>query len=337
MKKKSFKTTVLAVVGLVALAAIIIVAGVTVTACGNGSPNATATATTAVASYDATSTPTPAPTTTNLDPRFVQKDVGVGELNRVVVKGLIGKTAKQFKASALGVAGHSAHVLAVYANGVHQWPNPNKFASLLTPDGKYLSPTGIMLWATLKGSLTAEGATSKVGNAPSNWYNTGVSGGRFGRSATAGITGNRTSLIVTFKDGSKFVALRRCGNLALPGPGRLPVVPTDQRRPPKHPPLAPKNWRQDPYAQGNAPIGGGQNQNKGPGVYVKPGDMVHPGPTPYAPPPPPAPKPPPPPPPAPAPPPPPAPTPDPATPPPPEPSAPTPTDPGGPAPPIPGG
>ncbi|MCX6728403.1 MAG: hypothetical protein NTV39_01375 [Candidatus Saccharibacteria bacterium] len=133
----------------------------------------------------------------------------------------------------------------------------------------------MLLWASVKGALTAKGTTSKVGNAPASWYNSGYSGGKFGRAAHAGISGNRTALIVTFKDGSKFVALRRCGNLAFPGKGKLPVVPTDN--------LARKIASQDPYAQGNAPVGGGQNATKGPGQYTKtpnkPGKTPRPNPT----------------------------------------------------------
>jgi hypothetical protein len=106
----------------------------------------------------------------------------------------------------------------------------------------------------------AKGTGKTVGQAPSNWYNTGVDGGKFGRSAVAGISGNRTSLIVTFKDGSKVVIMRRCGNLALPSKGTVPIVKTE---------LQPKNWRLDPAAQGNAPVGGGQNQDPGPGTYTK--------------------------------------------------------------------
>jgi hypothetical protein len=262
-----------------------------------------------------------ATTKSGLDPRFIQQDVGVGALYRVIGTGLSGHTAKEFTASVLRFSGHSAQALAIYANAVHLWPNPNNTNGLLTSNRTYLSTKGIMLWASLQGALMAKGTGKTVGQAPSNWYNTGVDGGKFGRSAVAGISGNRTSLIVTFKDGSKVVIMRRCGNLALPSKGTVPIVKTE---------LQPKNWRLDPAAQGKAPVGGGKNQDPGPGTYTK--KPAKPGSKPYTPPPTPKPSvsvslttipggs-----------------TPDPAPTPSPEPSAPTPTNPGGSAPPIPEG
>lgn len=267
--KKSRKVSALAILGLVVLFAIIVVIGgvVAATHSRNESPHQGL---------------SPAPNFASAikadghDPRFVQRDVGLGDLNRVIGTGLPGHTAKQFTNSVLRVSGHSAQALAIYASAAHLWTNPNDTSGLLTPDGTYLSQKGIMLWASLQGALTAKGVTNHVGNAPANWYNTGVTNGTFGRSATPGIYGNRTALLVIFPDGSKFVALRRCGNLAFPDKGRLPVVPTDNR-------LAKKIASQDPFAQGNAPIGGGQNQNPGPGTYTSTPDK--PGPNPYTPPP----------------------------------------------------
>jgi hypothetical protein len=214
-----------------------------------------------VSPHTATPTITPTPAAQpGQDPRFVQQDIGVGTLYRVIGKGLPGHTAKEFTASVLRFSGHSAQALAIYANAVHLWPDPNNTNGLLTSNRTYLSTKGIMLWASLQGALMAKGTGKTVGQAPSNWYNTGVDGGKFGRSAVAGISGNRTSLIVTFKDGSKVVIMRRCGNLALPSKGTVPIVKTE---------LQPKNWRLDPAAQGNAPVGGGQNQDPGPGTYTK--------------------------------------------------------------------
>ncbi len=116
-----------------------------------------------------------------------------------------------------------------------------------------------------------------------------------------------------------------CGN---PGDGFVPPPP------PAAPPGTPENPPQidakipgqDPYPQGNAPVGGGPNANSGPDVYIPPAEMTQPPATPYVPPAPPAPVPP-----APQPPtssnpnPDPVPTRDPAPPPPPQPSAPPPS------------
>jgi outer membrane biosynthesis protein TonB len=231
------------------------------------SPTATPTAT-------ATPTPTPTPTT-SLDPRFVQESFGTGGNGRVVVNGLPGKTAKQLHAAMLRIAGHNAQALAIWAFGSNLWPDPNNTAVLLTPDGTYLSQEGMMLWASLQGALNAEGTKVSLGQAPSNWVNSGVSQGKFGQAGVAGITGNRTALVITWSDGSKTVVMKRCGNLAFPHKGNLPVVPTDN--------LKPKNAKQDAYAQGHATHGGGPNATKGPGAKTpKP---KKPGPTPYTPPP----------------------------------------------------
>jgi|GEM_PF-1639529 len=58
--------------------------------------------------------------------------------------------------------------------------------------------------------------------------------------------------------------------------------PKSPGKKPKHH-LTPKNWKLDPFAQGNAPVGGGQNQNPGPGTYTKkpkkPGNTPRPNPT----------------------------------------------------------
>jgi hypothetical protein len=117
----------------------------------------------------------------------------------------------------------------------------------------------------------------------------------------------------------------RLGRVVVKHPAKTP----GKTPPPKkkhHKRLARKIASQDPAAQGNAPVGGGKNQNPGPGK--KTSKPAKPGPTPRTNPP--------------------TPsvspttipggsTPDPAPTPNPEPSAPTPTNPGGSAPPIPGG
>jgi hypothetical protein len=99
--------------------------------------------------------------------------------------------------------------------------------------------------------------------APSNGTNSGVSGGQVVAAATSGISGDRKAIKVVLPKGKTIWVMARCGN---------PVT----IKKPHH--LDAKKWRQDPYAQGNAPIGGGPNTDPGPGDYVSPGDMETPGP-----------------------------------------------------------
>jgi hypothetical protein len=174
--------------------------------------------------------------------------------------------------------------------------------------------------------------------------NTGVNG------TTAvqedGVIGDdKSGYDVTYKDASGQVAaqhsaLDRCTQPTFqkppsklpPGDTDNPPPPTDNPPPSNPPGNEPKHPSEDPYPQGNAPTGGGQNANPGPGKYVEPDKMEQPPSKPYVPPAPPAPKPPDPKPSDPKP----VPTKDPAPAPAPEPSAPTPSEPEGGCTPIPG-
>ena len=64
--------------------------------------------------------------------------------------------------------------------------------------------------------------------------------------------------VVPFAQNGGQVCVVNCG-------GYTPQVPNI----PQTPYLAPKDPSQDPYVQGNAPIGGGQNANSGPGTYTQ--------------------------------------------------------------------
>jgi flagellar basal body-associated protein FliL len=114
--------------------------------------------------------------------------------------------------------------------------------------------------------------------------NTGVSGNRTTQSN--GVTGNnKAGFDIGYRDamgnstGDNHSALERCTQPTGGRPG-IPKGPTDNPKPPTG-----KNWRNDPWPQGNAPTGGGPNDDKGPGDYVPPGDMDQPPDTPYTPPP----------------------------------------------------
>lgn len=55
-----------------------------------------------------------------------------------------------------------------------------------------------------------------------------------------------------------------------------PPAPTPTPTPKPTPSLAPKDPSKDPAPQGNAPEGGGLNEDPGPGEYIAPSDMVQP-------------------------------------------------------------
>ena len=140
------------------------------------------------------------------------------------------------------------------------------------PDGKKYTKRQLVKngWATDKAVQLVSRIQIALGQsritpskAPANGTNSGVAGGHVVVAATGGISGDRRAILVILPNGKKIWILARCGNPVTIGK-------------PQH--LDAKKWWQDPWARGNAPIGGGPNQDPGPGVYVKPGDMDRPGP-----------------------------------------------------------
>jgi hypothetical protein len=289
------------------------------------------------------STPTPSPTD-ECTPEFIQKSVS-HEGNKVdadFAQAYAKATANAGNLSEaqsdvlLAKAGQDAQVLAIWTSAFGLYEDPNDWKDLV--DGNCLSKEGEKLHAQFEGVLTAKGTVITEANAPSNGVNSGVHGDTYGVSSSAGIHGDLRSVKVTLHDGTSVYILIRCGNVVHPSNPGLPEVPTDNPPPPKKvcPPDMPLGtWpvckdvpTRDPAPRGNAPIGGGPNENPGPGTYIPPTQMEQPPTTPRVNPASPAPEPP-----APQPPtsnnpkPKPVPTKDPAPPPPPQPEAPTPTAP----------
>lgn len=114
-------------------------------------------------------------------------------------------------------------------------------------------------------------------DAPTNGTNSGVSNGIVVSSRTAGVSGNRKSIKITFADGRVIWVLARCGNVVTTSHPYFPPGETDEKPGPK---LEPKDPSKDPYPQGNAPVGGGKNQDPGPGTYITPEEMEKPPATP---------------------------------------------------------
>ncbi len=211
-----------------------------------------------------------------------------------------------YRNTVLGVSGHNGQLLATYAHQVGLINDPNAWKPYV--NGNCLSTEGQQLYYKLDGAYHLEGVTFAKGEAPANGTNSGVgSDGTYGIDASQGISGDRTAIEITLPDGSKTWIMFRCGNPVFQGKPSLPHVTTDNPKPPPSapkcqwnpnlPPDSPdcvesKNPSQDPYPQGNAPTGGGPNDNPGAGTYVPPEQMQQPPDTPRVNPDPPAPAPP---------------------------------------------
>lgn len=148
------------------------------------------------------------------------------------------------------------------------FPQGNKIKrSSLIDERGWATNKAVQLVARIQIALGQSRITPSV--APANGTNSGVSGGQVVAASSEGISGDRRAIKIVLPKGKKIWIMARCGNPVILGP---PPVP-----------LSPKLWWQDPWARGNAPIGGGPNEDPGPGVYDP--DPVHPPPGPYTPPP----------------------------------------------------
>ena len=292
------------------------------------------------ASPSTTSTPTPE----SCQPQYTQiasnnensRVIGDFEVRYAAAAAEANNLSDAQKQLLLEESGKDASVLSTWGYAFGLYENTDKWKEL-TADG-CLSSEGIKLHNQLEGALSAKGVKFEEAMAPENGFNSGVHDGVYGVSDAPGVRGDRKAIKVTMKDGTVVYILVRCGNPVYPGKPNLPHVPTDNPPPPEKPkpekpkptpppekPKPGKDPAKDPYPNGNAPDGGGKNNDPGPGPYVPPQEMERPPETPRENPAPPPPKPPAPKPnnPAPQP----VPTKDPAPPPPPETTAPEPTAP----------
>lgn len=228
------------------------------------------------------------------DPRFVQV-----ELNRSgyeadpryekTIRPIINDTslskeakAKKIKEAELKLAGSNAETLAawVISMGLYDsldWKTLVNEGKIV--NGGCLSDKGVQVWSEYKGAITAStDVTSGLANGTET--NSGIENATYVQAETSGINVDRTAVIYTLADGSKWKKLVICGNPLYDNPPQhLPkgkTVNPEPPKPPEPPKLQPKNPSLDPYAQGKAPIGGGYNQDPGPGVYIPPQNMVQP-------------------------------------------------------------
>lgn len=285
-------------------------------------PNPSATAT-------PSATGTGAPTAT-CDPKFVQEKADYGPDNRVdgnfekeYATTVANKSgADKEKAQRELILKHSANngqrlAIWAHANGLHG--DPNDWEKLVA--GDCLSQEGQALYYKLEGALSAGGTTFSEADAPQNGHNTGVTpDGTYVVAENPGIVGNPKAIVITYKDGSKVYILIYCGNVVFPAPpANVPTSPVIPQPPKSCPPgmtgtppncetppvpvcppgmtgtppncLEWKNPSQGSFQQGNAPVGGGNNDTSGPGEYIAPSAMTQPPAVQPAPPPAPAPQP----------------------------------------------
>lgn len=307
MTKRSLRTPkVVFGVALAAIVALFLLPAV-------GSLNsATASTTAALVQTAEKPTPTPTPTPTpsaDCEAEFVQQNVkhDGNKVDSDFEKDYAAATAgaENLTEAQIGIllakAGKDAQVLAIWSNAFGLYKDPNNWKSLV--DNGCLSKEGQKLHAKFEGVLTATGTVIAEADAPANGVNSGVHDDIYGVANSGGIYGNLRAIKVTLKDGTSVWILVRCGNVVHPSNPGLPEVPTDNPPPPKPtcppgtvgtPPdcIEPKVPSEDPAPQGNAPEGGGKNEDTGPGQYIPPGDMEQPPDTPRVNPEPPAPQPP---------------------------------------------
>lgn len=216
---------------------------------------------------------------------YRQEDITDPKLHRYKEGGVDAKTAAKSSEEILAVGGHDASTLREYAATTFGLPNVPAVEDLLTEDETCLSEAGIETYDRLADIMAASGKT--FDDAPAWAYNSGVDDeGNPVIAAEPGISGNRKAVKFTLPNGTVAYILVRCGNPVYPSqPPGIPEGPTDNP-PDDNPPDDDEKkdpWN-DPYPQGNAPEGGGRNEDPGPGTYIPPGDMETPGPTPYTPP-----------------------------------------------------
>ena len=168
------------------------------------------------------------------------------------------------KETVLEDCGHDARLLAIWANALDLWDDPNNYEDLLTSDKKYLSELGISLYNEVKGYLEAMTITRE--EAPEDGVNTGYDGG-YVVAPSAGITGDRTGTSFTSYDGEdKFWLMDRCGNFVYRG--KVPKVPTGKTDEPKKTKKGKGDNSRPRYTKNPKKMKGrhsGKNDDKGPG------------------------------------------------------------------------
>jgi hypothetical protein len=234
-----------------------------------------------IAKPAATSTPSPTPTADDCAPEYVQVEVdrqGTAKVDpryeeriRPIVNDSLlspDEMADAIRQVEIELSGSNAQTLATWAQGAGLYADPNKWPELVE-DGKIingacLNEAGKMLHAAYKGSITANGTTVEVGQAPANGTNSGINGDTTVVNESSGLRGDLTAVIFTFADGSKLIKLIRCGNVIwIIAPAVLPPGRTDNPPPPNNPPEKPKTSDAKNRADSVTPVQGWDPQPAG--------------------------------------------------------------------------
>lgn len=195
------------------------------------------------------------------------------------------------------------------------WANGSDWKPLATEDNKCLSSKGVEVLGKIMTIFEFQlDNVNENALADRNLVNMGMTAEGLVSNAVPGIDGDRSAIVYRFKDGTEVTVLKRCANLPrrtpvyptvppsrfnpapVPAPKPVPttvpptttvpttttttttVPPTTTTTVPPPPPVTvvPKVPEEDPYPQGNAPQGGGPNEDPGPGQYVPPEEMERP-------------------------------------------------------------
>lgn len=126
------------------------------------------------------------------------------------------------------LARHDARYLAFLANKLGRWSSTDA-SQLLAPGNQCLSREGQTTYNLVHAAFTAPDTTVDTRtSAPANYFNTGMVNNQPVVEHQPGIKGNRAAIRITLADHHEVIVMKRCANLALPAPGKLPPGPTDQ-------------------------------------------------------------------------------------------------------------
>ena len=153
----------------------------------------------------------------------------------------------------LELAGTNAQTLAIWANGLGLFDDPNAWQPLVDGgtivDGGCLSLEGQKLYYQYEGAINASGSAVEQTELPPGMTNSGVVNGQYVVADSPGIDGDTRAIKITLSDGSVMWIMVRCGNipwwtpppslgkdwsLSVPAPDGVNVQPNDpyEVRPP---------------------------------------------------------------------------------------------------------
>ena len=142
-------------------------------------------------------------------------------------------TAREKRRQLVAALGHDYRYLSFMAEQLFDRPVADR--TLVTDGRRCLTEKGRTLHAKVEGALMASGV--QTGLAPRDGYNTGMRGDEAVVAKRRGVYGDRKATIYTLADGTRLIVLDRCGNMVLKSkPKGVPEGPTDNPPPPENNP-----------------------------------------------------------------------------------------------------